>query len=128
MRWKRLASATILAWTALCACRSIDVVRLAPERVEVRPGLRPLAGIQASATSFYFFFFPIPGVSLDQVVNQMLVETAKQMGADKVILVDFEATPANGAWALLRFLGFRTARAKGIAVQVLEPAPAQAAQ
>jgi hypothetical protein len=103
----------------LCACTSVSTVRLQPETVHVGPGLRPIAGIQANATSAYLLFIPIPGgVDLDKVVNQMLVVAAKTMGADKVADLHFDITPQSGIWALRRLIGYRSAQAWGIAVQV----------
>jgi hypothetical protein len=116
--------ASVLALTLTLAgstagCSHVSTVRLQPETVEVAPGLRPIAAIQANATSFYLLFVPIPGnVDLDRAVNQMLVVAAKTMGADKVAQLEFEVTPDGGIWALRRLFGWRSAKAKGIAVQV----------
>ena len=123
LRLATLATLAGLTLTGPASCTSLDAVRLQPETVEVAPGLRPVAGIQASATSLYLLFIGIPGVSLDKVVNQMLVVAAKTMGADKVAGLSFEIDPANGVWALWRLLGWRSARARGIAVQVVAPPP-----
>ena len=107
---------------ALASCTSVSTVRLQPETVDVGPGLRPVAAIQTNATSLYFLFIPIAGtVSLDKVVNQMLIVTAKTMGADKVTEVHFDVTPDGGIWALRKLLGWRSAQASGIAVQVMAP-------
>jgi hypothetical protein len=106
----------------LAACSHLSSVRLQEETVEVGPGLRPLAALQANATSFYLLFIPVPGVDLDQVVNQMLVVAAKTMGADRIAQLQFEVTPDGGVWALRKLLGWRSARASGIAVQVTAPA------
>lgn len=104
------------------ACSSVTAVRLQPEAVEVAPGTRPIAAIQANATSAYILFVPIPGgVKLDRVVNQMLVAKAKAMGADKIAQLTFDITPESGIWAFWKFLGWRSARATGIAVQVTGP-------
>jgi hypothetical protein len=106
------------------SCYSVSTVRLQPETVHVGTGLQPMAAIQADASSAYLLFFPIAGrVSLDRVVNQMLIVTAKAMGADKVADVSFDMTPEHGIWTLRRLLGWRSARASGIAVQVAMPAP-----
>lgn len=117
--------ATILtcALFAISACTSVSTVRLQPETVHVGEGLRPIAGIQSNATSVYFLFIPVAGrVTLDKVVNQMLIVTAKTMGADKVAEVHFDMTPDGGIWALRKLLGWRSAQATGIAVQVVAPA------
>jgi hypothetical protein len=105
------------------ACTQLSTVRLQPEAVEVGEGLRPIAGIQANATSFYLLFIPMPGVDLDRVVNQMLIVAAKSMGADKVAQLTFDVTPSGGIWALRKLLGWRSAQANGIAVQVTGAAP-----
>jgi hypothetical protein len=117
-----LARALAIA-LAVSACSHVSTVRLQEEAVKVGPGLRPLAAIQANAISAYFLFIPLPGVDLDQVVNQLMVVAAKTMGADKVVLLDFDATPAGGIWAWRKLIGWRSARATGIAVQVTSPAP-----
>jgi hypothetical protein len=110
---------------ALTACSSVSTVRLQPENVDVGPGMRPLAAIQANATSFYLLFIPIPGdVDLDRVVNRMLIITAKEMGADKVVQLEYDVTPDGGIWTLRKLLGYRSAEAKGIAVQVDAPGDA----
>ena len=113
---------------AISACSSISTVRLQPENVEVGPGLRPVAAIQANASSAYLLFIPLPGgVSLDRVVNRMLIVAAKTMGADKIVNLQFSVTPDNGIWTLRKILGWRSARAAGIAVQVETPAADPAA-
>lgn len=117
MRFERLAAAVLLS----VGCTSLDTVRLQPETVEIAPGLRPVAGIQASAISAYVLFIPIPGVTLDKVVNQMLVVAAKTMGADKVAQLSFSITPDDGIWSLRKLLGWRSARAQGVAVQIVAP-------
>jgi hypothetical protein len=118
------APALVAIILALPACASVTTVRLQPDAVATGPGLRPIAGIQADAMSMYILFIPVPGgVSLDRVVNQMLVATAKTMGADKIAHLRFDITPENGIWALRKLLGFRSARASGIAVQVTAAPP-----
>jgi hypothetical protein len=105
--------------TTIAACSSISTVRLQPDNVEVGQGLRPIAAIQANVSSAYLLFIPIPGgVSLDRVVNRMLIVAAKTMGADKVVNLQFSVTPDTGIYTLRRLIGWRSARASGIAVQV----------
>lgn len=104
----------------LAGCSSIDVVRLQPETVDVGTGQRPIAGIQATATTFYFLFIPIPGdVGLDRVVNRMLIVTAKTIGADKVTDLHFHMECPTGC--LSRFFGTTQSDATGIAVQLTGP-------
>jgi hypothetical protein len=103
-------------------CSSVSVVRLSPESVEVGPGMRPIAGVQAEVTSFNLLFIPIPGgVSLDRVLNRMLLVAARNLGADKVVDVTFAVECPNVC--LSRFFGFTSARATGIAVQLTGAVP-----
>ncbi len=113
--------ALVLLASLSCAagCEVTHVVRLQDETVTVGPGLRPMAAIETRATSLYILFIPIPGgVSLDHVVNQMLIVEAKSLGADKVVLLDFDVDPDGGIWSLWKILGWRSGHAHGIAVQV----------
>lgn len=103
------------------ACSHTSTVRLQADTVSVGPNLRPIAGVQSNAISLYVLFIPIPGVNLDKVVNQMLIVAAKTIGADKVANLEFEITPDGGIWALRKLLGWRSAQANGIAVQVMAP-------
>lgn len=105
------------------ACTHISTVRLQPDSVAVGPNLRPIAALQADAISGYVAFIPIPGVDLDKVVNQMLIAAAKTIGADKIANLRFEIDPAGGIWSLRKLLFYRSARASGIAVQVIMPEP-----
>ncbi|HKE13604.1 MAG TPA: hypothetical protein VKB80_01980 [Kofleriaceae bacterium] len=115
-----LALAATLA--AVGGCSHVTTVRVQEDVIEVGPGLRPLAAVQANATSAYLLFIPIPGVDLDQVINRMLVVTAKTIGADKIANLQFDVTPDGGVWALRKLIGWRSAQASGIAVQVTAPA------
>jgi hypothetical protein len=118
MRW--LACLALV--TVIASCSSLSTVRLQPDNVEVGPGLRPVAAIQADAMSWYLLFVPIPGgVSLDRVVNRMLIVAAKTMGADKIVDLRFSVTPDHGIWTLRKLALWRSARASGIAVQVEAP-------
>ncbi len=109
---------------AIAGCTSVQQVRLQPDVVDVGSNHRPIAGIQANATSWYFLFIPIPGnVDLDTIVNKLLIVTAKTMGADKITNLQFESTPSGGIWALRKLLFWRSAQASGVAVQVLSPPP-----
>ena len=118
-----LAVATALA----AACSSVSTVRVQLENVAVGPGLRPVAAIQVNVTSAYLLFIPIPGgVELDRVVNRMLIVAAKTMGADKVANLTFDITPDSGVWVLRKLIGWRSAQANGVAVQVEAPEDPQA--
>jgi hypothetical protein len=114
------------AWAAaacaLAACASVSTARLRPEDVHVGPGLRPIAALQASASSVFVLFVPLPGgVDLDRVVNRMLIATAKTMGADKIANLSFHA--GCPSLCLARLLGVVSTHAHGIAVQVETPPP-----
>jgi hypothetical protein len=123
MLWPRrlvLAAVTLVA----VGCSSISTARVQPDNVYVGPGLRPVAVVHAQVTSAYFMFAAIPGhVSLDYVVNRMLLPAAKALGADKVVNLKVDITPTGGIWTLRKVLGWRTAEATGIAVVVEEPKP-----
>jgi hypothetical protein len=89
--------------------------------VAAGPHLRAIAIVHAQVTSAYLFFIPIPGhVTLDYVINRMLLPAAKALGADKVIDVKVDLTPEDGIWTLRKLLGWRTAEASGVAVVVEE--------
>lgn len=120
MAWLRRGGLAICVTCAI-ACSSISTVRVQPDSLYVGPHLRPIAVVHAQVTSAYFLFLAIPGhVSLDQVVNRMLVVAAKTLGADKVVDVKVDITPDDGIWTLRKLLGWRSAEASGIAV-VVEP-------
>jgi hypothetical protein len=127
MSWFRgVAIAAFVTFAA--ACSSISTVRVQPENVHVGKGLRPIAVVHAQVTSFELLFFELPGhVTLDYVVNRMLVHAAKQMGADKVVDIKVDITPDDGIWVLRRIIGWRSAQASGVAVVVEDestpPAP-----
>jgi hypothetical protein len=118
--WLHLGLAAVTALGA--ACSSISTVRLQPDQVVVPAGLRPLAAIQADVISGYLLFVPLPGgVDLDRAVNRMLIVAAKTMGADKIVDLRFSVTPEHGIYALRRLIGWRSAHASGIAVQIVAP-------
>jgi hypothetical protein len=121
MSWLR--AVVIAALVTFAACSSISTVRIQPDNVHVAPGLRPIAIIHAQVTSAYFLFLAIPGkVSLDYVVNRMLLHAAKQLGADKVVDIKVDITPSDGIWTLRKLIGWRSAEASGVAVVVEPPA------
>jgi hypothetical protein len=126
MSWLRgVAIAAFVTFAA--GCSSISTVRVQPENVQVAKGLRPIAVVHAQVTSAYFLFLAIPGkVSLDYVVNRMLIHAAKQLGADKVVDIKVDITPSDGIWTLRKLIGWRSAQASGVAVVVedeVAPAP-----
>ena len=117
----------ILATYAVCAiaCSSITTTRVQPESVHVGEHLRPIAVVHAQVTSAYFLFLAIPGhVSLDYVVNRMLIHAAKELGADKVVDIKVDITPGDGIWTVRKLLGWRSAEASGVAVVVEDDAAA----
>src|ERR1043165_1067405 len=129
MAWPRgfLIAAIV---TCATACSSISTTRVQPESVAVGPHLRPIAIVHAQVTSAYFLFLAIPGhVSLDYVVNRMLIHAAKELGANKVVDIKVDITPGDGVWTFRKILGWRSAEASGIAVVVEDEAtPATPAQ
>jgi len=123
MSWLRGVAIAAFVTSAV-ACSSISTVRVQPDNVHVGKGLRPIAVVHAQVTSFELLFFEIPGhVSLDYVVNRMLIHAAKQMGADKVVDIKVDITPDDGIWVLRRIIGWRSAQASGVAVVVEDEAP-----
>lgn len=109
------------------ACSSLSVVRVQSDNVYVGPNLRPIAVVQAQATTAYVLFVPLPGgVDLDRVVNRMLIVAAKTLGADKVANLQVDITPDGGVWTLRKILGWRSAQASGVAVVVDDPVDAGA--
>lgn len=125
-RLRSLALAAAVAASG-AACSSISTVRVQPDNVYVGPHLRPIAIVHARVTSAYILFIAIPGhVDLDHVVNRMLIEAAKQLGADKVVDIKVDITPDGGVWTLRQLLGWRSAEASGVAV-VVEPDTGSAA-
>jgi hypothetical protein len=127
MPWAR---AFVIAAIVTCAaaCSSVTTTRVQPENVAVGPGMRPIAVVHAQVTSAYFLFLAIPGhVSLDYVVNRMLIHAAKELGADKVVDIKVDITPGDGIWTFRKILGWRSAQASGIAV-VMEDAATTPAQ
>ena len=122
---RRAALGLVLA--GVTACSSVSTVRVQPESVYVGPKLRPIAVVHAQVTSAYLFFIAIPGhVSLDHVVNRMLLAAAKTLGADKVVDIKVDITPDDGIWTLRKLIGWRTAEASGVAVVVEDEAPVPA--
>lgn len=105
------------------ACSSISTVRVQPETMYVGPRMRPIAVVHAQVSSAYVLFIPIPGnVSLDRVVNRMLLAAAKSLGADRVVNIRVDITPEGGIWTFRKLLGWRSAEASGVAV-VMEDEP-----
>jgi hypothetical protein len=114
---------TAVVALAATACSSVSTVRVQGENLYVGPHLRPIAIVHAQVTSAYLLFIPIPGhVELDTVVNQMLIASAKQLGADKVVDIKVDITPDDGIWTLRKILGWRSAEASGVAVIVEDDA------
>ena len=119
MGHRHLVTGALLALN-LAACTHVATTRLHGEAVHVGKGMRPIAAIQANATRFNVLFIPLGGdVNLDQAINRMMIVKAKTMGADKVVILNFDATP-TGFWSLRRLFWFTSSKATGIAVQMTE--------
>jgi hypothetical protein len=115
------AAAMLLAATAAATaggCTSVSTARMAPDDLYLGAGVEPIAAIQVDITSAYVLFVPIPGVDLDDAIRGKLLATAEAMGADMVAHMEFRITPSGGVWSLRRLLGWRSARATGIAVRL----------
>jgi hypothetical protein len=126
MRWLR--ALVIATFVTQAACSSISTVRVQPDNVHVGQGYKAIAIVHAQVTSAYFLFLAIPGkVSLDYVVNRMLIHAAKQLGADKVVDIKVDITPSDGIWTLRKLLGWRSAEASGVAVVMDDAAPTSTA-
>lgn len=112
-----------LAALALLACTSVEYVRIPPGSMKIA-GAEPIAAIQVSREGFYIFGIPIVECELDLVLNELLLDAARRVGADRVVDVHFDATPSTGVWWFFtHFLPIPpSARAWGIAVK--EGAPA----
>jgi hypothetical protein len=108
---------------AAASCTSVSTARVSPHDVHAGDGVEAIAAVQVDVTSAYILFVPIPGVDLDEAINRKLVEIAKEMGADKIANLQFRVTPERGVWSLRRLLGWRSARATGIAVKIVVDAP-----
>lgn len=106
---------------AVAGCQSVHAVRIQDETVYVGPGVRPIAAVQAHASTLYLLFIPIPGVSLDQVVNRLAIVKAKNLGADKLANLEVHIDSTIGFWCFWGLMCQRDAWAKGIAVQVTAP-------
>jgi hypothetical protein len=112
-----------LAILALVSCTSVEYVRIPPGSMQVEGGGEPIAAIQVSRAGFYIFGIPIVECDLDTVLNGLLIDAARRVGADRVVEVHFDATPSTGVWWFFtHFLPIPpSARAWGIAVKAGAP-------
>lgn len=112
------ALAVLLA-AALAGCTSIESATVASNEV-VGNGGEAIAIVQASSIGFTFFFHLVDIVSsdLDQIVNKLLVQEAKAMGASKVDVKSASTTPRGGIYHLAGgIFGFPMSSGVGIAVK-----------
>lgn len=112
-----LGIAVALSLGLVCACSSVDVVRLQPDLIQVPKGMEPVAGIQATCLGFYLFTLGLPDADLEKAVNELLMKEARKLGAERVMDLRFEGTPGGGIWWLSKLLGFRSASASGVAIR-----------
>jgi len=114
-----LRSAALSAALAAAACTSVEYVRIPPGTMRLPDGADPIAAVQVSRMGFYFLGVEIVESDLDLVLNKMLLEAARKVGADRVVNVHFDATPSSGVWWFFtHVLPFPpSARAWGIAVR-----------
>ena len=118
---RRALLGLLVALAVAAGCAHVDAVQVKPGTLDVGPGLRPIAVIHATGSSFYFLWLPIPGVELDEV-HARLLATANAMGADRVVLLSESIDSCQGFWCFWKVIGYRQASATGIAVQVVDPA------
>jgi len=123
-RWARRLLGIAMGAAVFGSCSSVDVVRLQPDLIHVPKGMEPVAGIQATCLGFYLFSLGMPDADLEKAVNELLMTRARELGAEKVTGLRFEATPGHGIWWLIKLLGFRSATAWGVAVKA-EPGAEQ---
>jgi hypothetical protein len=100
------------------SCSSVDVLRV-QTGPPVVGGLAQddiVVAIRARCLGFYVGTIGIPSCDLDTVMNGLLRETGKALGADRLLEVRFEATPDSGVWWLTKLLWFRQARVSALAV------------
>lgn len=111
-----LAFALVLA---VSGCTSVESATVASNEVSATGG-EAVAVIQANSVGLSFIFHLVDAVSsdLDQVVNKLLVNEAKAMGATKIDLKGAATTPRHGIFALAGFIiGFPMSTAVGVAVK-----------
>jgi hypothetical protein len=115
---------TLALWMSLAVaalaggCTSVEYVRIRPGTMRVSGG-EPIAAVQVSREGFYFLGIPFADCDLDTVLNQLLIDAARKVGADRVVDVRFDVTPSTGVWWFFtHFLPIPpSARAWGIAIK-----------
>jgi hypothetical protein len=115
---KKVLSSVVLA-AAISSCTSIESATVASNEV-VANGGEAIAIVQASSIGFTFLFHIVDIVSsdLDQIVNKLLVQEAKGMGASRIDLKSASTTPRGGIFHLTGFIfGFPMSSGVGIAVK-----------
>lgn len=126
---RSLPFAALVLCTLASGCRAVESASVKGDEV-LATGGEAYGVVQANAMGFSLFFHALePGkADLDVVVNELLVQEAKALGADKVEIKSLSSTPRHGiyrlvAWPLLFniLFGFTFAEATGVAVKV--PAP-----
>ncbi|MFO0595394.1 MAG: hypothetical protein U0228_08820 [Myxococcaceae bacterium] len=111
-----IALAAALSTTA---CTSVESATVASNEVSANGG-EAIAVIQANSIGWTLIFHLVDIVTsdLDQVVNNLLIKEAKNMGANKIDLKSASTTPRHGIFALAGFLmGWPSSSAVGVAVK-----------
>src|SRR5438105_1021785 len=112
----------ILVAAAFCAavsgCKSVETITVASSEV-VASGGEAVAVVQAETIGISAIFHLIDIVPSDlDVINKVLIDEAKNMGATKVQLLSASTTPRHGIFALFGgIIGFPASQATGIAVK-----------
>jgi hypothetical protein len=106
------------------ACTSVETATVSSTEIATSGG-DAIAVVQGSAIGFTLLFHIVDLVQadLDTVVNRLIINEAKAMGASRVSLNYAWTTPQNGVFAVfgwplgLNIIGFPMAYAQGVAVK-----------
>jgi len=108
-----------VAGAALLACTSVQSTTVSSSDIATMEG-EAVALIQAHSVGWTFFWHSLTVVNsdLEQVVNKLLMEKAKSMGANKVELKGAYTSPRGGLYGLPALvMGFPGSFAVGVAVK-----------
>jgi hypothetical protein len=114
----------VVAAGSLTACTSVETATVSSTELATSGG-DAIAVVQGSAIGFTLLFHVVDLVQadLDTVVNRLIINEAKAMGASRVSLNYAWTTPQNGVFAVfgwplgLNIIGFPMAYAQGVAVK-----------
>jgi hypothetical protein len=95
----------------------VEYVRLPPGAVQV-PGGEAIARVRVARTGFYILGVPIVECDPEALPKQLVQEAAMRIGADRVVEVQVEGTPASGWWWFLTHVLPFPPRARACAIAV----------